>query len=300
MLDLNALPHVDQSRSAIVYTANAKMYGKGYPLRLTANFTPPYRVARIAQTLHAKSRFTIDDFVKLQSNDDSIMETEVVKQVLAAVGRAKAVPAEVGPLVAQLRAFDGHFDPSSTAANAAFITRNAIWKAFDEHIAGDAWRTYYTTANYGDLALLMRALSENAPGWFPPDRDTFLMNALRSAAATWKPSETWGVANEMTPKHPFALLGIHQLDGEPFPGRGNGYTVHVQSIPKHQQSYRAVWDVGNWDGGGMVIPSGESGEPGSGHYTDLTPTWNRNELVALPYTDKAVNAAAKHRLTLLP
>jgi penicillin amidase len=300
ILDMGVLPHVDPSRDAIVYTANAKTYGAGYPLRLAANFSPPYREARIAAALRSKAQFSIADFTALQSDDEPIVESEVIREVLHGVERKQPLPAELRPLVDQLRAFDGHFDPESTAANAAFCVRNALWSQFDEHIAGSAWREYYASANYADLVLLLRALRENAPGWLPPDRDTFIFNALHGALATWKPGVSWGEANRLTPKHPLALLGIDWLNGAPFPGRGNGYTVHVQSLPEHQQSYRAVWDVGNWDAGGMTIPSGESGEPGSGHYVDQTPAWNRNELTPFPYTDRAVETAARHRLILTP
>ncbi|MHB8304474.1 MAG: penicillin acylase family protein, partial [Vulcanimicrobiaceae bacterium] len=89
------------------------------------------------------------------------------------------------------------------------------------------------------------------------------------------------------------------LDGALLPGDGEKYTVHVQ-MPKYSQSFRAVWDVGNWNAGGIVIPSGESGEPGSGHYTDLSRTWIANRLVPLPYGTKAVDAATRATLTLNP
>ena len=41
----------------------------------------------------------------------------------------------------------------------------------------------------------------------------------------------------------------------------------------YTQSFRAVWDAGNWDVGGITLPQGESGEPGSGHYTDQAAAW---------------------------
>ena len=66
------------------------------------------------------------------------------------------------------------------------------------------------------------------------------------------------------------------------------------------QSFRAVWDVGNWDAGGITIPQGESGRPGSGHYTDEAADWVAGRLLALPYSNSAVDRAAVDRLTLAP
>ncbi|MDQ2991492.1 MAG: penicillin acylase family protein, partial [Candidatus Eremiobacteraeota bacterium] len=77
------------------------------------------------------------------------------------------------------------------------------------------------------------------------------------------------------------------------------YTIHLQE-DGFSQSFRAVWDVGNWDAGGIAIPSGESGETGSGHYTDLAPAWIDGHLEALPFSERAIEAATHDRLLLTP
>jgi penicillin amidase len=88
-------------------------------------------------------------------------------------------------------------------------------------------------------------------------------------------------------------------NGTPFPGFGDGYSPHVQA-PANAQSFRAVWDVGNWDSGGMVIPQGESGEPGSAHYRDAAPIWLAGTLVPLPFNDAAVAQSTKTTLLISP
>jgi penicillin amidase len=89
------------------------------------------------------------------------------------------------------------------------------------------------------------------------------------------------------------------LNGAKLPGDGDGYSIHVQRAAS-SQSFRAVWDVGNWDAGGITIPSGESGRPGSGHYTDQSPAWIAQRMIPLPFSDAAVRAAARATLTLQP
>ncbi len=61
-----------------------------------------------------------------------------------------------------------------------------------------------------------------------------------------------------------------------------------------------MWDVGNWDAGGLMAPQGESGEPGSEHYRDFAPAWVAEDLIPFPFTEKAVREASKETLELRP
>ncbi len=128
--------------------------------------------------------------------------------------------------------------------------------------------------------------------------------AARTGAVPAKPAaiplDPWGTVGAVQVKHPLAALGLGWLlDGTRFPGNGDAFTVHVQSRGT-SQSFRAVWDVGNWDAGGIVIPQGESGEPGSPHYTDGANGWLAGDLVALPFSPAAVERAARATETLSP
>ncbi len=109
----------------------------------------------------------------------------------------------------------------------------------------------------------------------------------------------WGTAGAVTVKHPLAALGLAFLNGTTFAGDGDAFTVHVQKYG-FSQSFHAVWDVGNWDVGGITIPQGESGEPGSPHYTDEADAWVAGRLLALPYSHNAVDRATVEQQTLRP
>jgi penicillin amidase len=109
----------------------------------------------------------------------------------------------------------------------------------------------------------------------------------------------WSVVGARTAQHPLAGLGLSFWNGVRFPGFGDAYSPHVQA-PANAQSFRAVWDVGNWEAGGIVIPLGESGQPGSPHYRDLAPTWLSGTLVPLPFDDAAVARATQSSLELRP
>ena len=132
------------------------------------------------------------------------------------------------------------------------------------------------------------------------DKTTSLMDGTIVKALRRDPDdETYGAYAAITVEHPLSLLGATFLNGSHFAGNGDSYTIHVQSNG-FSQSFHAVWDVGNWDAGGITLPQGESGQPGSGFYTDQAKAWVDGTLLALPYSNAAVKRAARKTLTLKP
>jgi penicillin amidase len=58
--------------------------------------------------------------------------------------------------------------------------------------------------------------------------------------------------------------------------------------------------VGNWDESVVANVPGESGQPGSPHYSDLVPYWDQTRYFPMLYTRAAVEKQAKDRLILEP
>jgi acyl-homoserine lactone acylase PvdQ len=50
----------------------------------------------------------------------------------------------------------------------------------------------------------------------------------------------------------------------------------------------------------MLIPGGQSGQPGSAHYTDQFPYWHEGRPIYQPFSDLAEVNSRKHILTLKP
>jgi penicillin amidase len=65
-------------------------------------------------------------------------------------------------------------------------------------------------------------------------------------------------------------------------------------------SYRQILDLADWDRSVMTNMPGESGDPASPHYSDLTADWAAGKYHPMPYTRKAVEAATMERITLAP
>lgn len=167
-----------------------------------------------------------------------------------------------------LARWDGRFSPSSRGASL-------------EH----ALRDDFTTEGM-PLTVLLRNLRRGAMRTYPfwPVPGT---------------TRQWAIAGRVDVDHPLSGAWYGMMRGAPLPGDGDEYTVHLQE-PGFAQGFRAVWDVGNWDAGGIEIPSGESGEPGSPHYDDLVHAWVAGVLAPLPFSEKAVEKATRARLRLEP
>jgi penicillin G amidase len=256
-----ALPKLAPSRTAIVWTANNKMYDARYPLQLSPQFAPPYRAYRIAQLLRAGRSYDVDGFAQMQMDALSLPERVLARQLAPAVG---ANDASLGQSLAQ---WNGRMEGDSLTATAVAALRLRL-----------------TDHHNGRMPTLLATAGSLGNPW---------RNASPPPATPWRTAGAVPVLNSLS------KLGVNFLDGVTLPGLGDAYTLHVQT-PGYTQSFRAVWDVGEWDSGGITLPQGESGEPGSGHYTDQAQAWIAGHLWPLPFSDGAVARTAMFRETLLP
>jgi acyl-homoserine lactone acylase PvdQ len=174
------LPHVAPSRSAILVNANNVPYGAGYPYRLSAAYSPPYRAAEIAARLRAQPLVGVDESRSIQADTLSRAEGELARLCVAALHAAGADrDPDIAPAYGALTSFDGHFDPSSQGATViqrvrVIATRDLIAAHMSPQTAADYLRTGPA------FVTLMRALREHPRGWFPHDDPAaFLVAAVR-------------------------------------------------------------------------------------------------------------------------
>lgn len=299
------LPHIVAAKNVLAFTANARPYAHGYPYRLSAAFAPPYRAAEIARGL-AHRPFGIAAFSAIQADIKSLPEIDLAAAALhALLSHNLANDPDLHDAVNALRTFDGKFSGDSSAA--VFVTvlrRSATARLVRYHMSQTVGARYLSSDEGSAFVAVMRSLRERPRGWVPgDDYDAFLIASMRDGIASLRSHKAYGVKwsdfGARVAQHPLAGFGLAMWNGTPFPGNGSVYSPHVQG-PSNTQSFRAVWDIGNWNAGGIVIPQGESGEPGSPHYRDGAPQWLQGGLVPLPFDDADVARAAKETLALTP
>ncbi|HEY2475600.1 MAG TPA: penicillin acylase family protein [Candidatus Cybelea sp.] len=269
------LPHRAPSRIAILLSANNKAYRAGYPYRLSAQFEPPYRAYRIAQLLRVRRRYDVGYFARMQLDTLSPIDLEIARDVVRLERARPEAPSDAGALTL-LAHWNGRYAPNSEAAALEHTLRAQLFdddSGFGRHL--------YELRGGSDARF---GLGQDIGG------------ALRFA---FDARRDWREAGGLRIEHPLSPMNFAFLNGAWLPGEGDEYTIHLQE-PGFAQGFRAVWDVGNWDRGGIAIPSGESGEPGSRHYTDLSHAWVKGELQPLPFSDAAVARQTEAVLLLQP
>jgi penicillin amidase len=111
----------------------------------------------------------------------------------------------------------------------------------------------------------------------------------------------WGNLHKAYFRHP---LGVTKFDLPAHSRPGDAYTVNATGGPNYSQthgaSYREILDVSDWDRSVMTNVPGESGVPGDPHYGDLVDGWANGDYHPIPFSRKAVEAAAEVRIVLLP
>ncbi len=83
------------------------------------------------------------------------------------------------------------------------------------------------------------------------------------------------------------------------PQSGTQYSVRA-AMKTHGPAMRFVGNPGNWDESILLLPAGQSGQPGSSHYSDQFSFWYEGKPIFAPFSDAAEAKARKHTLTLKP
>ncbi|MDH5224107.1 MAG: penicillin acylase family protein [Actinomycetota bacterium] len=300
---------VDPERGFLV-SANHRMHDESYPHLIGNDFHTPFRARRIAEVLAGGAHHDVTAMEALQTDVVSVAARENLELLLAHLD-ADGGEADVRDALMLLGGWDAEMASDSAAT--------AVYQVWCSHIArlalaptlGDelfdryhAWRepfqcrTLPQMLRTGELDrdLLERALV---------DAFAELRSSLGDDATSWR----WGDLHRVRLAHPLAAIpGFEALFVALDAGVGGddqtvlqtgvdaraGYAAAV--IP----SWRAVYDLGDLDRSVGVLPTGESGNPASSHWSDQAPLWLAGRTHALAFSEPAVDAAAVSEMRLVP
>src|SRR5262249_21687192 len=119
---------------------------------------------------------------------------------------------------------------------------------------------------------------------------------------------SWGGLHTIRFRHPLDQTSPTAgfMDVGPVPRPGDEYTVNATGYygasfdQVSGASYREILDLADWDKSVAVNTPGQSGQPGSPHYSDLLPLWSEGKYFPLAYSREAVEREVTDRLTLMP
>ena len=316
-LPINALPHVLNPPKGYFATANNYLFPPDFQYKEALHYTgaDPFRVSRISEVLGSGRLHTVADMMRLQNDNVSLPARSIVPLLrgLASTPTPTPTPEKAREL---LLAWDYSVDADSIAAG--------IYEMFQRRL----------TANIRSLMVPKDAQSFigqpsmkrvidwlDAPdGRFGPDpakgRDELLLRSLTEAIAeltkklgpdvnAWR----WGqnAYHHATIRHPLADIATRDVAGKldvgPFPRGGDSYTVSATGNADNQTSggsLKIIADTENWDSSLGLNNPGQSGDPDSPHYRDLSEIWARGRYFPILYTRAKVEAVTEQKTTLTP
>jgi len=302
------LPQALNPESGLIVTANARVAGPGYKPYLTDRWEEPYRTARIYDLLHDKHDLRPTDMLKVQTDTYSYPHVFLAEQLLSAAKTVKAKDARTQKLIEGLKDWNGIADAESTEVSFLHATRRTALDLLLEPYLGKETNLY----TWRSMAFLQKILTDRPAKWLPAaykNYDEFLAAAAdkaveklaRDSGSARIEDWEWKRFNSLDMLHPAGREGMLKklLSIGDKPQAGTQYSVRA-ATKHHGPAMRFVANPGNWDESILLIPAGQSGQPGSSHYTDQFSYWFEGKPILAPFSDAAEAKSRKHTLTLKP
>jgi penicillin G amidase len=307
-LPFDQLPQALNPDSGLIVTANARVIGPSYKPYLTDRWEEPYRTARIYNLLLDKGGLRPEDMLKVQTDTYSYPHAFLADQLSAAAKTTPPQDDRAKKLIEGLKDWNGIADADSPEVSFLEETRLAAIALLLEPYLGKDTRLY----SWRSTAFLQKILTERPSKWLPAGYKTY--DDLLSAAADRAVARLAEISNKsriddwawkqfdaLDIVHPLGRTGLLKellsITGKP--QSGTAYSPRA-ATKHHGPAMRFVANLGNWDDSIMLIPGGQSGQPGSSHYTDQFPYWYDGRSIYQAFSDGAEARSRKHTLTLKP
>lgn len=301
MRDFESLPSEYNPVRGWFASANQNNLPPDYPRdRIPAfSFRDPYRYERVAEVLAAQPKHSLADSVRLQHDTLS----EPARRLLALLPRQPSPRAR--PAATMLAGWNARLDADSAPAALFQI----LWRELGDRVLAavvpEQARHLVTDIAAGELLRLLAG------------RDVLIDGAL---AAAWSQAQAqlgpdpsgwrWGALHQVRIAHPLSRIPAIAAGFPPIEGGGSGgdgYTVMARWTPggggwrtTGGASYLQVIDVGAWDNSVMINLPGQSNDPRSPHHRDHYAPWIGGDMLPMPFSRAAVDAAAERRTVLTP
>ena len=321
------MPKLFNPPSHVIITANNQITSKDYPFYVSAYWDYGYRAQRISDLLAMTSYLSITDFEHIQSDVYSIPASKITSFLIVA---GQAVLGDAANSAKILKSWKYSMNYDSTPASLYEVATGILLREILEPLLGkDLYNIY--SSNYSSSGLftfLINILTKPTLPFFggtnqgqnEKRRDAAITHALLDATrqlrtqlgsnpAQWQ----WGKLHQAHFQHPLASVNLLNFifDVAPLERSGDSVTVNIggddgfsSDPPTYSQttvsSMREIIDLSNFDSSLWIITTGESGQPFSDHYNDLTILWNKNEYQRMNFCLQAVKQTNRELLQLQP
>jgi penicillin amidase len=307
-IPFDQLPQILNPASGLIVTANGRVVGPKYKPYLTDRWEEPYRTARIYDLLHDKHDLRPADMLKVQTDTYSYPDVFLGDQLVAAVRNTIPKDERTKKLIAMTKDWNGIAAPDTSVVPFLELTRMEALRLILEPYLGKETDLY----RWRKVAFLQRILTERPARWLPATYKSYddlivaaADNAVRTLQERTKSAHIedwqWKRFNALEMRHPIGREGALKffLSIADKPQAGTGFSPRA-ATKHHGPAMRFVANPANWDDSILLIPGGQSGQPGSSHYSDQFSSWLDGKPIVQPFSDAAEARTKTHTLTLKP
>jgi penicillin amidase len=324
-IEPSALPREFNPSSGLIYSANNEI-DRGFNGLITRDWIAGFRATRLRDELSKAQGVDLDAMSTLQNDRHSIAADLVLAGLADAIktGRSRDSDIKWAAMLEQLQAWD-HIVDARPIVSLYEAFEDAVWRrTFEDEMPEPLFSKFYEWAGAERPAGLYSIIEDRNSRWFDDittvekkeTRDDIFLLAIRDADERLQhdygaaAKRGWDRVHAASFSHP--LGGIAPplrwfLSRGPVPVEGDGTTLMRISWNRltpfaawEHPSWRQIFDVGDWDSSRVILPAGQSGNPMSPNYFDQNEDWRRGRYRSEPFSRAAVQAAARHRLLLVP
>ncbi len=245
------------------------------------------------------------DFARIQNDVYSLPATALASRF---VGVGGSLSGDAGAAARILSSWDDNMTRDSAGAAVYEVTAGLLAREALEPVLGTSLYNTYA-GNLAPSALFTVLIDLLASPQAPFLADSNAVNAaitraMTNAMATLRaqlgtdPSKwRWGALHQAHFMHPLAtvkpldlLFGVAALarPGDSTTVDSGGAGAFSADPPQYTQTFgpsmRMIVDLGAFDDSQWVTTTGESGQPGSAHYSDLMPLWDQGKYQPMYYS----------------
>ncbi|HJN72839.1 MAG TPA: penicillin acylase family protein [Myxococcota bacterium] len=281
------------------------------PDEVSSSYILPWRIDRIRELLEATEKHTVQTFQSLQMDKRDNHAAALVPELLGDIDTKTEGGAWVQE---QLLAWDFVAMPrGSEELLWAEFNKQLVRYALEDTLSPEGIEDYMWAATVGGSVIEV----EGGLAHFVEDTDMARRAALLEThkALTARLGEStsnwrWENVHPLHFDHPFQASGAPSTfsAGTVDDHGSSPAAVNPGGYSWSKESYETTWiasmrlvvplsDVGQ---AMVVLPPGQSGQPGSDHYQDQLRFWKKGELLPLWFHDADVEREAAHTLELTP
>lgn len=322
-VEFDDMPMFSNPSSGFIATANNKTM-ENYKYHISNLWEPPSRIKRIVEMLQSKELHSVEDFMIYQNDFYSHYAAEIVPHIIVSFSNAQIKDKNLKTAIELLKNWDFVFEKESqTPAIYAVFYQKLLENIFLDKMGKTLFEEYIFISNIPHRKIT-ELLSQNYSSWFDDintekieSKDDIIRKSLIDALVNlekefgkdiveWQ----WGKMHQLTFKHLFSgesKIANYFFNIGPFEMSGDGTTVNNMEYSLREPfevklgpSMRFIHDFSEPEKFYFILPTGQSGNPFSKHYDNMTELWLEGKYLILNHNKQIFENSNYNKMILLP